>query len=109
MNKIEHETAFEERVIHAIQKLLHRCVWLSLIKEGRALPDHHTYIRHGALVHEVRIVFGTPGKILLGRLQRAAVLAHTLLATNQMPVGDHAAGPGLADRKSTRLNSSHLG
>ena len=97
MDEVEEETALEERIVHAVEELLHVCAGLRLIEEVSALSDNHTNVRNGALVHEVRIVFCRPREVLLWSLQLSAVLTHPLLGPDEVPIRNQSAGTGLAE------------
>ena len=97
MNEVEEETAFEERIVHSIEELLHVRAGLRLVEKVSALSDNDTNIRNGALVDEVRIMSGRPSEVFFWHLQFAAVLTHTLLGPDEVPIGNQSAGAGLAE------------
>ena len=68
-----------------------------LVEQVRALAHHHADIGDGALVDEVGVVPRHPVEVLARRLQPAAVLAHAVLAADDVVIRHHAAGQRLVE------------
>ncbi len=78
MKKIEKETAFDERVVDAVN-VPHRVAHLiGAIEPLRALAHDHGDIGNGRIVGEMCIALCEPVEILISRLLPAAVGAQAL-------------------------------
>src|ERR1039458_1564021 len=95
MHEIEQEAAFEQGVIHPVHVLSHERATRRLVEQAGPLAHHHAQIRDRALIDEVGIVPGHPIEVSPGRLQPAAVLAHPVLAADNVAIRRHSRGERL--------------
>src|ERR1022692_4130608 len=95
MHEIEQEAAFEQGVIHPVHVLSHERATRRLVEQAGPLAHHHAQIRDRALIDEVGIVPGHPIEVSPGRLQPAAVLAHPVLAADNVVIRRHSRGERL--------------
>ena len=97
MHEVEEKAAFEQCIVHAVHVLPHLRAARRPVEQVRALAHHDAQIRNGPLIDEVGVVPRHPLEIFPRRLQPAAVLAHSVLAADDVVVRHHAGGQRLVE------------
>src|ERR1700761_814233 len=101
VDEVEGEAALEQCIVDALCRLVHVgpgwCRSRAWVKKLGALPYHHSDVGDGTTRRQMRIVAGSPAEIVGADLLPATVFDKSVLRTDEMKVGHHAAGKGLVE------------